>query len=134
MTPITVALLYGGWCMLMPLIYATYRVPLVLSGNKSADHWERGKPADDPAFLVRMKAAHLNSLENFPVFLGIVAMAAFVDKLPAIAALAPWVLYLRIGQSVVHMTGTSFVQVLIRATCFVAQLLIMLFMTYSLIA
>ena len=133
MTPITVVLLYGGWCMLMPLIYATYRVPFVLGGKKPADHWERGKAVDDPAVLVRMKAAHLNSLENFPIFLGIVAMAAFMDKLPAIAALAPWVLYLRVAQSIVHMTGTSFVQVLIRATCFVAQLLIMLFMTYTLI-
>lgn len=131
MTPMTVVLLYAGWCLLLPLVYATYRVPKVLGGGKPADHWERGNEVDDPPVLVRMKAAHLNCLENFPVFLGIVAMAALVDNLAAIAALAPWVLYLRVGQSVVHITGTSFVQILIRATLFIAQLLIMLYMIYA---
>lgn len=133
MSPTTVVLLYAGWCLLLPLIYATYRVPKVLGGNKSADHWERGNPVDDPPVLVRMKNAHLNCLENFPVFLGIVAIAAFVDNLAAIAVLAPWVLYLRVAQSVVHISGTSFVQILIRASCFVAQLLIMLYMVYALL-
>lgn len=133
MTPMTTVLLYAAWCLVLPAIYATYRVPLVLSGKKRHDHWERGQVPNDPPVLYRMKAAHLNSLENFPIFLGIVAMAALMDSLAAIAVLAPWVLYLRLGQSLVHISGTSFVQILIRATLFVAQLLIMLLMIFKLI-
>lgn len=133
MSPTTVVLLYAGWCLLLPLIYATYRVPKVLGGRKPADHWERGSDVDDPQVLVRMKNAHLNCLENFPIFLGIVAIAAFIDSLAAIAALAPWVLYLRVGQSLIHISGTSFVQILLRATLYIGQMLIMLYMIYALL-
>jgi len=68
MTAFTAVLLYAAWTLLLPTIYASIRVPLIASGKKRADAWERGKPVDDPPLLMRMKNAHLNCIENFAVF------------------------------------------------------------------
>ena len=48
----------------------------------------------------------------------------------------PWamiLLYARVGQSVVHMIGTSVPLVLIRATLFVVQLVILAIWSYKLL-
>ena len=51
MTGFTAVLLYAIWTLLLPIFYASYRAPLILGGRKRADHWERGKPVDDPPLL-----------------------------------------------------------------------------------
>ena len=86
-----------------------------------------------PHFPSTAKGAHLNCLENFPVFAGIVAMAGLMGEVEAINAVAAYVLYARIAQSVVHISGTSFIQVFLRATFFLAQLGLQLYMVYLLI-
>ncbi|MEC9406292.1 MAG: MAPEG family protein [Abyssibacter sp.] len=119
--------------LLLPLIYAGYRVPLVLSRAKAADHWTRGRPEDDPGLIIRLKHAHLNCLENLAPFAAVVLLAVALDQHAVIDALAPFVLYARLVQIGVHSLGTSFPLVLVRATMFIAQVILMLYMLYCLV-
>ncbi|WP_291770982.1 MAPEG family protein [Limnobacter sp.] len=133
MNAYTTVLLYAGWVMILALIYVSPRVPQALLGQKRIDAWERGKESTDPMFLQRAKSAHLNCLENFPVFAGVVAMAGLMGEVEAINGIAAFVLYARIAQSVVHISGTSFIQVFLRATFFLLQVFITLYMVYLLV-
>lgn len=133
MTGFTAVLLYIVWTFILALSYATYRVPFVLTAKKRADHWERGKPSDDPAVLVRAKGAHLNCVENFPLFAAVVVIAALMGKSPVADALAAYVLYARIGQSLAHVLGTSLPLVLLRATLFLTQVALVLVMVWGLL-
>lgn len=132
MTGITALLLYVIWTLLLALSYAGVRVPQVLTGSKSASHWERGKPSDDAPVLQRAKSAHLNSLENLPLFAALVLIAAVTDQNAVVDGLAAIVIAARVGQSIVHIIGTSFPLVLARATLFLTQVVIMLYLAFAL--
>ena len=133
MNGFTAVLLYAVWTLLLAMMYASYRIPLVLIGRKSPNHWERGQPSDDPAILVRAKGAHLNCVENFALFAAVVCVAALLGKSAVVDAVAGYVLYARIGQSVVHLIGTSFPLVLIRAALFLLQVGLILYMIWGLL-
>lgn len=135
MTAFTAVLLYAAWTLLLPIIYAgTVRVPSIASGRRRADHWERGKPNDDPAVLARMKNAHLNCVENFPVFAAIVVVAALLGKIAIADAVAGYVLYARIAQSVAHMIGTSLPLIALRGFFYAAQVGLMFWMIVRLLS
>ncbi|MDT0634469.1 MAPEG family protein [Spectribacter hydrogenoxidans] len=133
MTAFTAVLLYLIWMVALTLVYAGYRIPLVLTGQKSADHWSRGRPSDDPPILQRAKDAHLNCVENFALFAGVVLVASAMGEMALANVLGAYVLYARIGQSVAHLIGTSFLLVLIRATFFIIQLMLILYMAIDLL-
>ena len=133
MSGFTAVLLYIVWTLLLALAYAGYRVPLILIGSKRADHWERGQPSDDPPVLVRAKGAHLNCIENFPLFAAVVVVAALLGKSAVVDGVAAYVLYARIGQSVVHLIGTSLPLIAIRATLYLIQVALVLYMAWSLL-
>ena len=65
---------------------------------------------------------------------GAVGLAAVVSGNAAVTdPLAMLLLYLRVGQSVVHLISTSVAFVMIRATLFVGQVLIVLYWSYCLL-
>ena len=132
MTGMTALLIYIVWTLILALSYATYRLPLVLTGKKAANHWERGKAVDDPAILVRAKAAHLNCRENLPLFAALVLVAAATGQSDTVNAVAGFIVAARIGQSLVHLIGTSFPLVFIRASLFLAQVALMLYLAFAL--
>ena len=134
MTGFTAVLLYIVWTLLLALSYATYRVPIALSGRKPISHWERGKASDDPGVLQRAKGAHLNCVENFPLFAAVVVVAALMQKSAVVNVVAGYVLYARIAQSVMHLIGTSFVLILLRATFFLTQVALIFYMVAKLLA
>ena len=133
MTGMTALLIYIVWTLILALSYATYRLPLVLTGKKAANHWERGNAVDDPAILVRAKAAHLNCLENLPLFAALVLVAAATSQSDTVNAVAGFIVAARIGQSLVHLIGTSFPLVFVRASLFLAQVALMLYLAVALI-
>ncbi len=132
MTGMTALLIYIVWTLILALSYATYRLPLVLTGKKAANHWERGNAVDDPAILVRAKAAHLNCLENLPLFAALVLVAAATGQSETVNAVAGFIVAARIGQSLVHLIGTSFPLVFVRASLFLAQVALMLYLAVAL--
>lgn len=122
MTAYAAVLCYLLWMVLLVLIYAGPRIPQALMGVKSIDSWERHKTPSDPMFFQRAKGAHLNCIENLPLFVAVVAIAGLMNRIEVANAIAAYVLYARVAQGVVHMLGTSFVLVMARATFFLIQL------------
>ncbi len=133
MGAVEAVLYYLIWMIALALFYAFPRVPKALFGGKPFDSWERDKPAIDPAFMQRAKAAHMNCVENFPLFLAVVAMAAITDQLIIADSVASFVLYARVAQSLVHISGTSFVQIMTRATLFLVQLALIVYIAVQLL-
>jgi len=129
----TAVLFYIVWMLVLTLIYAFPRVPLALLGKKSIDSWERGKENPDPMFMQRAKSAHMNCVENFPLFAGVVVVAGLLGQIEVANAVAAFVLYARVAQSLIHISGTSFVQVMARATFFLIQVVLIFYMAFSLI-
>ncbi|MDB5987356.1 MAG: hypothetical protein JWR16_2409 [Nevskia sp.] len=127
MTPITALIGFTAWTLLLVLVVFGYRGIRVLSGTP-INAWPRGAALADPAFVKRVSDAHINCLENLPIFAVIVLSAAALSKLPAIALLAPYVLYARLGQSLTHLIGTSVPLVMIRATFWAIQLVLFVLM------
>ncbi len=127
-------LLYVCVIIVLVLMYALPRVPQVLTGSKPANAWGRDQPSIDPALLVRAQHAHANAVENFPLFLAVVVVGALMNKsATVIDPLAIYVVYLRIGQAVVHLIGTSFWLVMTRATLFLSQIALIVVMAYRLL-
>lgn len=134
MTGITALLLFATWTLVLMFTYVGYRVALVLAMKKPANSWGRDDKVDDPAFIVRAKHAHLNALENLPVFAAIVLAAVALDKAPVVDQVAAWVLYARLAQSLVHLIGVSHWLVFIRGNLLVVQAALFLYMIWGLLA
>lgn len=78
----------------------------------------------------RLHRAHLNAVENLPVFAAIILVAHVSGvQSGAFAALAVAVVVLRVGQSVSHIISGRGAMLNLRFTCFVLQLLAMVSMT-----
>ncbi|MAY26287.1 MAG: hypothetical protein CMK02_08330 [Polycyclovorans sp.] len=133
MTGIETLLLLAGLAVVMALAYAGPRVPAVLTGSQPADAWTRGNAPVGPGLLTRLQHAHYNLLETLPVFAVVVLVAAVTDRSGLIDGLAPYILFARLIQIAVHLIGTSFPLVLVRATAFVVQMVLLLIMLSKLI-
>ena len=133
MTGVTALLLFAAWTLVLMFIYVGYRVALVLAMKKPANAWGRGQPTDDPPFITRAHHAHLNCLENLPVFAAIVLAAVALGKAPVVDALAAYVLYARLAQSIVHLIGANHWLVFIRANFLVIQAVLFAYMIWTLL-
>ena len=134
MSAISALMAFVIWTILLALSYATYRVPVMLTGKKNATHWERNSsdPVDDPPILQRAKAAHMNCVENLPLFAAVVLAGIATDQAAVVNAVAAYVFYARLVQSGIHLVGTSFILISIRATFFLIQIFLMLYMAFAL--
>jgi uncharacterized MAPEG superfamily protein len=119
---------FAAWTLALVLVVVLYRSVSVLTGRRRANAWNRAKPSEDPELLQRLVHAHANCLENLPLFASVILVAGLSGKLGVTDPLAGWYLALRIGQSAVHLTGTSAWQVLIRFSLFSLQLGILVWM------
>ena len=134
MTALQTLLGFAAWTLLLIAGVFLYRGMRFLAGTP-INHWPRGnKPADDAPFVKRLEDAHANCLENLPLFAVIVLVAAAMGRLADIQALAPWVLYARIGQSLAHLSGTGPLNVFVRATFWTVQLALFGWMLVRLMA
>jgi uncharacterized MAPEG superfamily protein len=133
MTAFTAVLLYAVWTLLLPIGYASIRVPLIAGQKKRADHWERGKAIDDPPLLVRARNAHSNCAENFPVFAAVVVVAALLGKIAIADAVAGYVFYARIAQSLAHLAGTTLPLVALRGFFYFIQVVLILYIVGQLL-
>jgi uncharacterized MAPEG superfamily protein len=133
MTGITALLLFAAWTLALMFVYVGYRVALVLAMKKKADSWLRGQASDDPAFITRVQHAHLNCLENLPVFAAIVLAGVALGKSAAVDQVAAFVLYARLAQSTVHLIGVNHWLVFIRANFLIIQAALFAYMIWGLL-
>lgn len=116
---------FAGWTLLLALIMATIRMSNLFGGAKIPINRFSPGGEDLPGFGHRVTRAHMNCVENLPIFAALVAAAGFSGQFGVMEGTAMYVLYARLGQSIVHMISTSPAMVWIRATFFFIQVLLM---------
>ena len=125
---------FAAWTLLLIIVVFLYR-GIRFVGGTAINSWPRAEKNErDLPFIRRLADAHANCLENLPIFAVIVLVAAQMGRLDAIAALAPWVLYARVGQSLAHLSGLGQVNVLVRASFWAVQLVLFVWMLSKLFA
>jgi uncharacterized MAPEG superfamily protein len=135
MTAVTALICFALWTLLLVLGLLFYRTALVFTGKTPANSWMRGTTrTDDAGIAVRAQHAHQNCVEMLPVFAAIVAAAHAMGKLPVVDAVGAFILYARLAQSITHLIGVSHWLVMIRATFFSVQALLLLYAGWRLLA
>ena len=115
---------FAGWTVLLLLTVANLRVANFITGKKAINAFSP-TGEDLPGFGQRVTRAHLNCVENLPVFAALVAAAGLSGQFAIMEGTVMYVLYARIGQSVAHMLSTAVLVVWVRATFFFVQVLLM---------
>jgi uncharacterized MAPEG superfamily protein len=131
MTGMTALIYFAAWTLILVFVSVNWRVVEVLRGKK-ADLWTRDQSAPRPAIVVRMEHAHLNCLENLPIFGAIVLVAFALGKSAVVDQFAAWIIYARLAQSVTHLIGVNHFLVLLRATFYTIQVLLFFYMMWML--
>ena len=123
---------FAGWTVLLLLTVANLRMLNFFTGKKAINGFS--PTGDDlPGFGQRVTRAHLNSVENLPVFAALVASAGLSGQFSIMESTVMYVLYARIAQSVAHMISTATLVVWVRATFFFVQVLLMGWYAYQLV-
>jgi uncharacterized MAPEG superfamily protein len=124
MTTSLVALcLFAGWTILLVTAVALYRGAFSSREGKALNSF--APDGSDVAGLgQRLTRAHLNCVETLPVVAAVILAAAAAGRVEVTDSLAMPLLFARLGQSTVHLISTSVPMVMLRATLFVVQLLI----------
>ena len=125
---------FALWTLLLVLVgVVPWRVKEVLSGHRAANEFSAGGE-NGPAWYQRLIRAHLNCLENLPVFATLVLVGNAIgadDGRFGYLALA--VLGGRMGQSLVHLASPSAAAVNIRFAFYLLQAGLMLAMFWRLL-
>ena len=103
--PLWVMLGFAGWTLaVLTASVGIYRWSRILSGTATIAEW-RADATHGSEWYQRAMRAHMNCVENLPVY-GAVALAAAVSGVGGreLDALAITFLAARIGQSLVHIT------------------------------
>ncbi|TGK12106.1 MAPEG family protein [Leptospira fletcheri] len=112
---------FTGWTLLLGLGVILFRVSQVLAGKKKSNEF----PAwiqHGSDFYWRLNRAHLNCLENLPVFAVLVFAGAILDPDQAIFDLLAWIVFAaRILQTCAHLSGGGVWPVNVRFTGFFLQ-------------
>ena len=120
---------FALWTMALVFLVGGHRAILVVTGHKPANAFPADEDHGGPGWYRRARRAHLNCVENLPIFgaLVFVAHAASVAT-PMIDNLAIAYLAARLGQSLVHIASVMTMAINVRFTFFLVQLICLLAM------
>src|SRR5947207_3602422 len=126
MSPSILAVIcFATWTILMALVMVNHRVFYVLTGRRRINTFTPDGVAVSP-FQARACRVHANCYENLPVFAALVLGAAAAGRGAVTDSLAMIAFYARVVQSTMHLLSTSEIAVMIRATFWTLQMLIMI--------
>ncbi len=113
------------WSVVLSFVLVSVRVKTIMSGEKALNAFSPdGRDLDDSG--IRITRAHANSLEYLALPVGILLLAVATGNTAVTNGLAMVYLGCRVGQSVIHMISTAVPMVMIRATLFSVQLIILI--------
>jgi uncharacterized MAPEG superfamily protein len=128
--PVWVLLAFAGWTLFVLIAHiGTYRWARILTGKAKFHHFPADR-VEGPDFYRRSMRAHLNCIENLPIY-GAVVLAIVVAHLqaPLLDNLALVLLGARILQSTLHLFfRETNVSVMLRSTFYTVQLVCMIWM------
>jgi uncharacterized MAPEG superfamily protein len=120
-TPLWCLLGFVVWTLLLLLALAVARGSLILSGAAKPTDFPAGIPHGSDAYW-RLNRAHLNCLENLPLFATVVLTASVLGLRSAtLDTLARVFLGARVGQSLTHIASGTALAINVRFTFFLVQ-------------
>src|SRR5579871_6886601 len=119
---ITALIFYTLWAVVLVLMVAADRILLVLKGEARVNSFTSGVPHGNESYW-RINRAHLNTVENLPMFAAIVLSGWVVGmETSTFNRLAVIVVGARILQSLIHLVSGSVAAVTSRFMAFAVQL------------
>nr|WP_232374145.1 MAPEG family protein [Leptospira chreensis] len=110
------------WTLGLGVSLTSFRSVLVLLGKKKSNEFPAGIQHGTD-FNWRLNRAHLNSLENLPLFLAVVFLTANLGMIDSFVNQAGIVILgARVLQSLTHLISTSVLAVNIRFTFYTIQI------------
>lgn len=110
------------WTLGLGVSLTSFRSVLVLLGKKKSNEFPAGIQHGSD-FNWRLNRAHLNSLENLPLFLAVVFLTANLGMIDSFVNQAGIVILgARVLQSLTHLISTSVLAVNIRFTFYTIQI------------
>ena len=129
-TALVALTLYALWAMFLVLSVAAVRVHQVVLGGAKPDSFPAGVP-HGPESYWRLNRAHMNTIENLPIFATVVLAgwaAGAVD--PVFNLLAVIVVVARAVQSLIHIASGSVQAINLRFTAFGVQVICQFWMAW----
>ena len=123
--PIVALAGYAGWTLLLVLTAVSARVFAIIRGSDIPLNKFSPGGEDLPGFGQRVTRAHLNCVENLPVFAALVAAAGLSGQFGVMEGTVMFILYARIAQSMIHMISSALPMALIRGSLFSVQVILM---------
>ncbi len=118
------------WTVALLLAIAVARFRQILAGKARASDFTPGVPHGGDRYW-RLNRAHMNCLENLPLFAAVVLTGAVIGAdAPLLDRFAEVYLLARIGQSVTHISSGSDRAIQVRFAFFAVQLLCLLGMIF----
>lgn len=127
MTPSLTALAaYLGWTLLLLGVGVAYRSFMVLSTQRKADAWTRGRDPEDMPLFKRVADAFSNCLETAPLFIGVILIAYASDQSAVTDGLAMLFVAARVVQSVSHAISVHHLMIFfVRFPAFLLQVVLL---------
>jgi uncharacterized MAPEG superfamily protein len=121
-TPLWCLLGFVAWTLILLGLVGVARVSQVVAGRAKPTDFPAGVPHGSDAYW-RLNRAHLNCIENLPVFGSLVLIATVAGiRSATLDTLARVVLGARVGQSLTHLSSGGVVAVNVRFAFFLAQI------------
>jgi len=120
--PLVALLAFAGWAVVLVILVGAYRVLQVMTGNKRANEFSSGVPHGGDRYW-RLNRAHINAVENLPIFAVIVLVGAALGVSSSrLALLAEVTVGARVAQSFFHVLSNRSRVVNLRFAAFCVQL------------
>ena len=124
-------ILFAVWSVFLVLLIGAWRVGEVIGGKAAPNAFPAGIKHGSEMYW-RLNRAHLNALENLPIFGALVlsGVALNVDS-PSFATAAAVVFLARVVQSLIHISSGSVLAINLRFAAYAVQLVSFLVMAYT---
>lgn len=125
---IVCVIFFALWAVFLVLVIGGWRAAQVLTGAKKPNDFPSGTPHGGDRYW-RLNRAHINTLENLPIFATVVIGLALLGlKTELFGQLAQLVLFARVLQSLIHISSGSVLAVNLRFAAYAVQLAAILWM------
>lgn len=132
--PLLCLLGFAMWAVVLVSAIGAVRVTQVMTRTVPPNGFPSGQPHGSAAYW-RLNRAHMNTLENLPIFGAVVVVGVLSNvQAPMFSTLAQVVLAARVAQSVFHVSSGSNMVVNARFTAFLTQIVCLAWMALLIVS
>lgn len=132
--PLLCLLGFAMWAVVLVSAIGVVRVTQVMTRTVPPNGFPSGQPHGGAGYW-RLNRAHMNALENLPIFGAVVVVGVLSNvQAPMFSTLAQAVLAARVAQSILHVSSGSNMVVNARFTAFLTQIVCIAWMAWLIVA